>query len=223
MELRLPHIIHLYNVFLENDGSENCAQLIEEEFNKMFGIKSLNDEHDCNVASMNSLNIHNTNNDCTSHDNDVSYKDVNFCGVNWECKCILKRENRFCKRHKYLETKGLQERLDDCAERFNFSRHPCELCNECGRLNLQCYLFDDQIVSKNCDSLITLEHHKELSLLLGYEEMKCITEGIPKFNLDRFLDFDLEKIYMYCAVNCIENPYIANYIKKRKQIEDEEI
>ena len=27
---------------------------------------------------------------------------------------------------------------------------------------------------------------------------------------------------MYCAVNCIENPYIANYIKKRKEIEDEE-
>src|SRR3989337_3971892 len=58
MELRLPHITRLYNVFLENDGSKNCAQLIEEEFNKMFGIKSLNDEHDCNVASINSLNIH---------------------------------------------------------------------------------------------------------------------------------------------------------------------
>jgi hypothetical protein len=27
---------------------------------------------------------------------------------------------------------------------------------------------------------------------------------------------------MYCAVNCIENPYIANYLKTRKQIEDEE-
>ena len=27
---------------------------------------------------------------------------------------------------------------------------------------------------------------------------------------------------MYCAVNCIENPYIANYLKKRKQIEDDE-
>ena len=66
MELRLPHIIHLYNVFLENDGAENCAQLIEEEFNKMFGIKSLNDEHDCNVVSMNSMNIQNTNDDCTS-------------------------------------------------------------------------------------------------------------------------------------------------------------
>src|SRR3989337_580992 len=66
MELRLPHIIRLYHVFLENDGAENCAQLIEEEFNKMFGIKSLNDEHNCNVASMNSLNIHDAN-DMQSH------------------------------------------------------------------------------------------------------------------------------------------------------------
>ena len=103
---------------------------------------------------------------------------------------------------------------------LNFLGQPCELCNEHGHLNLQCKLFHDQIVSKNCDNLITLDHHKELSLLLGYEEMKRITEGIPKFNLDRFLDFDLEEIYMYCAVNCIENPYIANYIKKRKHIED---
>ena len=43
-----------------------------------------------------------------------------------------------------------------------------------------------------------------------------------KFSLGHFLDIDLEKIYMYCAVNCIENPYIANYIKKRKKIEDDE-
>ena len=62
MELRLHHIIdHLYNIFLENDGSENCAQLLEEEVNKMFGTKYLNDEHDCNVVSMNSLNIHDAN------------------------------------------------------------------------------------------------------------------------------------------------------------------
>lgn len=52
--------------------------------------------------------------------------------------------------------------------------------------------------------------------------MKRITEDIPKVSLDRFLDFDLEDIYMFCAVNCIENPYIANYLKKRKQIEDDE-
>ena len=59
MELRLHHIIHLYNVFHENDGKENCAQLIEEEFNIMFGI---NDAHDCNVVGMIFLNIHDANN-----------------------------------------------------------------------------------------------------------------------------------------------------------------
>ena len=67
MELRLHHIIdHLYNIFPENDGSKNCAQMLEEEVNKMFGTKYLNDEHDCNVVSMNSLNIHDAN-DMQSH------------------------------------------------------------------------------------------------------------------------------------------------------------
>ena len=33
---------------------------------KMFDTKSLNDEHDCNVVSMNSLNIHDAN-DMQSH------------------------------------------------------------------------------------------------------------------------------------------------------------
>src|SRR6266480_2488245 len=67
MELRLHHIIdHLYNIFHENDGSENCAQLLEEEVNKMFGTKYLNDENDCNVVSMNSMNIHDAN-DMQSH------------------------------------------------------------------------------------------------------------------------------------------------------------
>ena len=83
------------NIFLENDGSENCAQLLEEEVNKMFGTKYLNDEHDCNVVSMNSLNIQNVNDYCTSHDKNVSYKRVTFCGVNWECLCTPKREDRF--------------------------------------------------------------------------------------------------------------------------------
>ena len=83
-------------------------------------------------------------------------------------------------------------------------------------------MFHDRIVSKNCDDLISLAHYNELSLLLGYEEMKRITKDMPEFVLDKVLDFDLEEIYMYCAVNCIENPYIANYIKLRKQLEDEE-
>ena len=67
MELRLHHIIdHLYNIFLGNDGSKNCAQLIEEEFNKMFNVSPLNDEYDCNVVSMLSMNIHDAN-DMQSH------------------------------------------------------------------------------------------------------------------------------------------------------------
>ena len=42
MELSLPHILHLFNIFREYDGKENCAQLLEEEVHKMFGTKSLN-------------------------------------------------------------------------------------------------------------------------------------------------------------------------------------
>ena len=60
MELRLPHMLHVFNIFRKNGGKENCAQVLEEEVYKMFGTKSLNDEHDCNVVSMNSLNIHGT-------------------------------------------------------------------------------------------------------------------------------------------------------------------
>src|SRR4030043_404359 len=66
MELRLPHMLHLFNIFRENDGKENCAQVLEEEVYKLFGTKSLNDEHDCNVVSMLSLNIHDAN-DMQSH------------------------------------------------------------------------------------------------------------------------------------------------------------
>ena len=98
--------------------------------------------------------------------------------------------------HKYLETKLLQEELVECAENLRYLTHTCELCNEHGHLNMKCKLFHDRIVSKNCDDFISLAHHNELSLLSGYEEMKRITEGIPKFNLDKLLG--------------LENPYIAN-------------
>ena len=116
----------------------------------------------------------------------------------------------------------MQDRLYVCAERLNISLHPCELCNEIRHFNFQCELFHDQIVSKNCDNLITLEHHNELSLFLGYEEMKYKNSDVSDWVLMKIIDFDLNEIYMYCAVNCIENPYIANYLKTRKQIEDEE-
>ena len=66
MELRLPHMLHLFNVFRENKDSKNCAQVLEEELHRMLGIKYVNDEHDFNVVSINSLNTHDAN-DMQSH------------------------------------------------------------------------------------------------------------------------------------------------------------
>ena len=73
MELSLSHTLRVFNIFCEYDEKENCAQVLEEECIKMLVTKSLNDEHDCNVVSMNSLNIQSTNDDCTSHDKNISY------------------------------------------------------------------------------------------------------------------------------------------------------
>ena len=87
-----------------------------------------------------------------------------------------------------METKWLQERLDVCAENLKFLCHPCELCNERDHLNTQCKLFHDRIVSKNCDDLISLAHHNELSLLLGYEEMKRLTKNLLEFVLKKLFD-----------------------------------
>ena len=54
-------MLHLFNVFRENDGNEIRAQVLEEELHRMLGIKYVNDEHDCNVVSMNYLNTHDDN------------------------------------------------------------------------------------------------------------------------------------------------------------------
>ena len=61
MELSLSHMLHLFNIFREYDGKDNCAQVLEEENSKMFGTKFLNGEHHCNIVIMNSLNIHDAN------------------------------------------------------------------------------------------------------------------------------------------------------------------
>ena len=42
MEIGLPKVVlYLYNVYLENEDSDNCAQFPEKEFNKIYGIKTL--------------------------------------------------------------------------------------------------------------------------------------------------------------------------------------
>ena len=54
-------MLHLFNIYHENKDSDNYAQVLEEECIRMFGTKYLNDEHDCNVVIMDSLNIHDAN------------------------------------------------------------------------------------------------------------------------------------------------------------------
>ena len=66
MELSLSHTLRVFSIFREFDGKENCAQVLEQELDRMLGMKYVNDEHDCNVVSMNSLNIHDAN-DMQSH------------------------------------------------------------------------------------------------------------------------------------------------------------
>ena len=85
MELSLPHTLHLFNIFRENDGKEDCAQLLEEEVNKMFSTKSLNDELDCNVISMNSLNIHDAS-DMQSHKLGDAMFDEDDIPPSFDCK-----------------------------------------------------------------------------------------------------------------------------------------
>src|SRR6266511_3531861 len=122
-------MLHLFNVFRENDGKENCAQVLEEEVNKMFGTKSLNDKHDCNVVTVLAMNI---------HDKDVSYKHVNFCGVHRVCEDMPYRDDRFCKKHKHDETNRWLKVIDKFATKLCSLRPiTCELCNRVGHLNFQ--------------------------------------------------------------------------------------
>ena len=87
MELSLSHTLRLFNIFREYDGKLNCAQVLEEECIKMLGTKSLNDDHDCNVVSMNSLNIHDAN-DMQSHKlGDAMFDEYDiFCPPSFEEK-----------------------------------------------------------------------------------------------------------------------------------------
>ena len=53
MELSLSHTLHLFNIFREYDGKENCAQVLEEELHRILDIKySQHDPHACKVDTL---------------------------------------------------------------------------------------------------------------------------------------------------------------------------
>ena len=95
--------------FLENYESGKCYEVLEEEFNQMFGVSSLNDKNDCNVISMFSLNAINANDYCTSHikisEEKVPYKHINFCGEHRPCERVQFMDDQFCKKHRHDKTK----------------------------------------------------------------------------------------------------------------------
>ena len=88
--IKVASYASFFNVFRENDGKENCAQVLEEESHRMLVIKYVKDEHDCNVVSMNSLNIHDAN-DMQSHKlGDAMYDEYDiFCPQSFD-------ENIYC-------------------------------------------------------------------------------------------------------------------------------
>lgn len=64
--MKLSALLYLYEVFLENRESENCYEVLKVEFYKVIDESSLNDKHECNDISMNSMNI-NCANDMQSY------------------------------------------------------------------------------------------------------------------------------------------------------------
>jgi hypothetical protein len=52
--------------FLEIHEPENCDEVLKEEIYKVIHDSSLNDKHDCNDVSMNSMNV-NCDNDMQSY------------------------------------------------------------------------------------------------------------------------------------------------------------
>ena len=148
------------------------CSIAREQIQQNLWHKKLDDGHDRNIVSMNSLNMQNANDDCTSHDKNVSYKHVNFCGVHKVCEEVPYREDRFWKKHKHDGTNSLLKVIDDFATKLcSLCTITCDLCNKFGHLNFQYMLFHDRIVSKYCNNLVTLELYNELYLFLGSEEL----------------------------------------------------
>ena len=59
-------MLHLFNVFHEKMERKIVLKCLKKKLIEMFGTKSLIDEHDCNVVSMNSLDTYDAN-DMQSH------------------------------------------------------------------------------------------------------------------------------------------------------------
>ena len=80
--------------------------------------------------------------------------------------------------------------------------HPliCELCNEEGHFNFQCWHFDDRIVRRFCDEIVTNNLYDELAIFLGCEGL---SEKTSLLDMSAFgINNTLRECHLYCVVNC---------------------
>ena len=56
-KMKFSALRYIYLVFLENQECKNCYGVFKEEFYKVIHDSFLNENHDCNDASMNSMNV----------------------------------------------------------------------------------------------------------------------------------------------------------------------
>lgn len=94
---------------------------------------------------------------------------VDYCGDDRSCEIREFIDERFCKRHKFEQTKKWLNELYDYAQQFS-RLHPitCQYCNEVGHFNIQCMYHHDRIITKyyENDGMITAALSEVLSLFL---------------------------------------------------------
>ena len=152
MELRFS----LFNVFHENKDSDNCAKVLEEECIKMFGTKYLDNEHDCYVVSMNSLNIHDANDMQSNKLGDAMFdEDDIFCPPSFD-------EQIYCDESMppiyddYIYESGFGEVLTLFSDESTISEEiPIDYENKVAIYDDYC---DDRYAIKNKDNHETCHH-----------------------------------------------------------------
>ena len=78
------------------------------------------------------------------------------------CEKTQIEEEKYCKQHKHERTSTWNKNLYDFAKKVcDLYPLTCDLCNEEGHFNFQCWHFDDRIVSPFCDETITSNLYDE--------------------------------------------------------------
>jgi hypothetical protein len=159
--------------------------------------------------------------DCNKHaqtsEITISYKHVNFCGVLRPCEQSHEKED-YCIHHRNEETRMWDKALDELGKKV-CELYPfiCELFHDKGHFNFQCSGHNSDpsnrmsTASLYCDDKITLNHHDELTLFLGCEELSRKTSLVDLSALKNISI--LQGCHLYCVKDCLANTYIQNVRK----------